>query len=236
MCSIHHEKKAIFIHIPKNAGSYISHILSKYYGFTNYYFQRPDHLSFCKTKDKSVSMHENRLHGTLIYYKTSPHLLKKMNMTIKKWDQYRIFCFVRNPYDRLISGWNYVNKNKISLSDFMKLEYVNDYDYWHVLMSQARHLFDINGKIKCNWVGRFESLEQDLEIILKNIGFKKINHKPFLKNNKKHEHFINYFKENQIDDSIINKIHLLFENDFKFFNYPKIDFISLNENYSAYAS
>ena len=31
MCSINHNLKAIFIHIPKNGGSYISEILSKNY-------------------------------------------------------------------------------------------------------------------------------------------------------------------------------------------------------------
>ena len=32
MCSINHDKKAIFIHIPKTGGSYIAEILQKNYG------------------------------------------------------------------------------------------------------------------------------------------------------------------------------------------------------------
>ena len=32
MCSINHNLKALFIHIPKNGGSYVAEILSKYYG------------------------------------------------------------------------------------------------------------------------------------------------------------------------------------------------------------
>ena len=115
MCSINHEKHAIFIHIPKNGGSYISDILSKYYGFKNYYLQRPDHEFFCKGKDKSVDKHENRVHGTFIYYKTSPYLNKLMGMTPLKWNSYFIFTFMRDPYDRIVSGWNYsINKKNIS--------------------------------------------------------------------------------------------------------------------------
>ena len=47
MCSISHDKKAIFIHINKTAGSYIAGTLEKYYGFQTFYLKRPDHESFC---------------------------------------------------------------------------------------------------------------------------------------------------------------------------------------------
>ena len=110
MCSINHDKKAIFIHIPKNGGSYIASLLSKNYGFKNYYLKRPDHKEFCLGLDKSVDKHENKIHGTLIYYKTSPYINKLMGMDIDKWNNYYIFTFIRNPYDRIVSGWNYCNK------------------------------------------------------------------------------------------------------------------------------
>jgi hypothetical protein len=76
MCSINHDKKALFIHIPKTGGSYIAEILQKHYGFKNYYLQRPDHSKFCTGKDSSVDKHENKIHGTLMYYKTSQYINK----------------------------------------------------------------------------------------------------------------------------------------------------------------
>ena len=36
MIYINHEKKAIFIHIPKTGGSYIGPTLVRYYGFLSY--------------------------------------------------------------------------------------------------------------------------------------------------------------------------------------------------------
>ena len=41
MCSINHSKKSIFIHIPKNGGSYLAEILNKYYGYNCLYPSGP---------------------------------------------------------------------------------------------------------------------------------------------------------------------------------------------------
>ena len=40
MCSINHDMKAIYLHIPKNGGLYIQNVLEKYYGFKTLYFTR----------------------------------------------------------------------------------------------------------------------------------------------------------------------------------------------------
>ena len=67
MCSINHDLKAIYLHIPKTGGSYISSVLTNYYGFKNYYLKRPDHNQFCKIYDSSVDKHENKLYGTYFF-------------------------------------------------------------------------------------------------------------------------------------------------------------------------
>ncbi len=223
MCSINHNLKAIFIHIPKNGGSYIASILQKYYGFKNYYLQRPDHNIICKGKDKSVKTHENKLYGTLIYYKTSNYINKIMGMNKYKWDTYYKFTFVRNPYDRIVSGWNYVNKYNINFNKFMDFNKIaNSWDYWHTFMSQTSHIKDIDNKIKMNYIGKFENLELDLQHILYALGFRKILHLNDIlnkKNSKKHEKYIEYYTDN----NILNKVNLLIETDLINFNYDKFN-------------
>ena len=53
MIYINHSKKAIFIHIPKNGGTYIGTTLVQYYGFNCYLDKlikrRPDHDIICNT-------------------------------------------------------------------------------------------------------------------------------------------------------------------------------------------
>lgn len=197
MCSINHYKKAIFIHIPKNGGSYIAEVLSKYYGFTNYYLRRPDHALFCGGVDNSVDKHENRIHGTLIYYKTSAYINRIMGMTPEKWNSYFIFTFTRNPYDRIVSGWNYCNRQNINFKTYLKLDgvgLINSYDYWHVFMTQTRHLIDVNGKMRCDHIGKLENIEADLTDILRKLGFN-IIHKPSIKNAREHNDYTTYYDD-----------------------------------------
>ena len=205
MCSINHSKKAIFIHIPKNGGSYIAEILGKYYGFKNYYLRRPDHTAFCGGIDKSVDKHENRIHGTLIYYKTSAYINRIMGMTPEKWNSYFIFTFTRNPYDRIVSGWNYCNRRNINFKTYLKLDAVgliNSYDYWHVFMTQTRHLIDTNGRPRVDYIGKLENIEYDLTNILRKLGFN-IIHKPSIKNAKVHNDYNSYY-DNETRDIVMH--------------------------------
>ena len=226
MCSINHDKKAIFIHIPKTGGSYIANILEKYYGFNSYYLQRINHEKFCGGIDSSVDKHENKIHGTLIYYKTSIHINKLMNMNDEKWNTYFIFTFIRNPYDRIVSGWNYVNKYNIPFDNFLNINNkANSYDYWHVFMTQSRHLIDNNGKINANFIGKFENIENDLKNVLKKIGINNVVHIPYIKNSKKHNDYKTYYTKETID-----KVNLLMKEDFELLDYEICNNLLLNED------
>ena len=224
MCSINHNLKAIFIHIPKNGGSYVAEILSKYYGFKNYYLQRLDHKILCGGKDESVDKHENKIHGTLFYYKTSIYLNRIMKMDEQKWNSYLIFTFIRDPYQRIVSGWNYINKYNIPFHKFINLSFkdIMDYDYWHVFMPQTRHIIDTNGKINIHFIGKLENIEDDLIIILNKIGINNIIHKSFKKNSKNHANYKKYY----LDQNILDRVNKIYHEDFDNFQYKKYDDIN----------
>lgn len=200
MCSINHDLKALYIHIPKTGGSYISSVLSKYYKFKNYYLKRPDHNSFCKFYDKSVDKHENKLFGTYLYYKTSPYLNSIMNMDIHKWNTYKIFTFIRDPVKRLISGYNYCRENNqyknINFDIFYKnIIKLNCWTYWHCFMPQIRHIVNENNENICFFIGNQENMENDLNKVLDLLNLK-IIHVPYIKNKTKNKiNNINYNNE-----------------------------------------
>jgi len=225
MCSINHDLKTVFIHIHKTGGTYISYMLQKYYGFKNYYLRRPDHDIFCMNNKKITKYlnYENRIHGVLNYFKTSSFINKKMNMTSQKWDTYYKFCFIRNPYDRIISGWYHVNKLNIPFSNYLNLyNRCNDVEFMHVFMPQVRNIINEKGKININFIGQFENLEDDFQKVLKNIGVKDIIHDVKKQMNKReHNPFYTYFGQESL-----NKVNLILKEDFKFLNFKMFDNIT----------
>ena len=238
MIYINHEKQAIFIHIPKTGGTYIGPTLVKYYGFISYlpliHSRRPDHNIVCRANEfrkvltgnpKYDNSFFNKVMGLLMYCKTSEYLNKEMNMDEEKWKNYKKFCFIRNPYERALSGWNHINIKLNLKSEFFNyinkpnlLNNVSDIEYGHIFMSQKRQIEDENGECGVDIIGRFEYLEHDLRVILNNLGFEKINH-PVEK--------VNVSNKNGAQDIIfekktIRKLNELFADDFHFFHYQLI--------------
>lgn len=236
MCSINHEKKSIFIHIPKTAGMYLRYTLDKYYGFKTYLFLRPDHIEYCKTKiSENIKPRKinqlyfgNKIHGIINYYKTSNYLSNLMNMDDEKWDTYYKFCFVRNPYDRIISGWNYLNENyhrKILFDTFIFLDNISEDEYFHTFLPQYKHMINEKYELYINYIGHFENLEEDFKNILLNIGFheKEIIHDKDKTINKRKRKKIYEIITNQ---NILNKVNEICNDDFEKLNYKKIDVIN----------
>jgi hypothetical protein len=230
MCSINHDKKAIFIHIPKTGGTYIRENLEKYYGFKFHLIKRPDHDKFCNTHlynkiDKYKNFIANREHGILKYAKTSNYINRMIYMDNNKWNTYKIFCFVRNPYDRFISGWNYLNKKHEINVPFKyyihQKDVVSDFEYIHTFMSQYNNMIDENNTFKINFLGKFENIEDDFKEILLKIGFNEteIIHDKNKKNNFEHDSYIDIINNQNLLD-IINNIC---KEDFEKFHYIKYD-------------
>ena len=231
MIYINHNLKAIFIHIPKTGGSYIGPTLVQYYGFTCYLDviseKRLDHDLICKSSNikTGIEIYDNiflnQTIGILTYCRTSDYLNSKMNMDEDKWNIYTKFCFIRHPYDRLLSGWSHIKKifnYKIELNDYILKEpsHVSDIEYSHIFFEQQKHI-EYNGSCGVNIIGRFEYLEQDFVKILKTIGINRnrIIHKPKKVNVSRPEKGDNII----MDINVIRKANEIFKNDFELFHY-----------------
>jgi hypothetical protein len=235
MIYINHDKKAIYIHIPKTGGSYIGSTLVKYYGFINYLpllvKRRPDHDNVCRTAffKKVLTGNQtydtaffNKFIGLLLYCKTSDYLNYHMNMNAEKWKTYTKFCFIRNPYERALSGWKHFNiilKKNSEFHHYLNDKYnVSDIEFGHIFMSQRTQIMDYDGSCGVDIIGKFENLEEDFRIILNKIGFDTIIHyakKENVSNTEGAENMV-------FEKKTIYKLNELFADDLELFHYKKV--------------
>ena len=155
------EKKFLFIHIPKTAGTSIRSVLEPYGGkpgMANYIARRleksPD-LCF------AAGLTNKRTFDGHTTYKKVSKLIPKVELS-----SLFVFAFVRNPYDRLYSfylhilahpehPWHLKIKNYGSFHNMLlHLQEVNE-------PTQKSYLISANNKVMTNFIGRFENIETD---------------------------------------------------------------------------
>ena len=141
------ETKSIYVHIPKVAGKSISIAL---------YGEDPKH-----------------------------HLLSDFQqIDSKKYDSYFKFSFVRNPWSKLFSAYNYLmHQNKEY--PFGKYHWMTRYGSFQdfcmrglsekliendlFFYKQVKYLKNLNDQIDADFIGKFENIEHDFDIICKRL-------------------------------------------------------------------
>lgn len=231
MACINRELKVMYIHLPKAGGLFIENVLKKFYGFETIKFGRNDHDEFNENKNlqkstnfkiKPKMMLHLRNKGLIRY-----HDCDESPVTKEEFETFYKFTIVRNPYDRIVSSFNYlkktdmINNNSTFDKHIFEEETVCDYSYFHSFISQYDHLLSSDNKIHINYIGKFENLNEELCTILKNIGISEIKHKDYLSENV----IVNTSNENKIpytdyyNEECLQKINTYFKNDFETFGF-----------------
>ena len=100
----------------------------------------------------------------------------RSNVDDSVWKNYFKFCFERNPFDKAVSRYYWSTKApRPEIDAYLELAPINLLSNWY--------LYTINDQIAVDFVGRYESLEDDLAKVARTLGLPKI---PELPNAKAH--------------------------------------------------
>ena len=145
----------IFVHVPKTAGSSITKILTPY--------SLPRNNS---TINKLISRWAPKWHYHQHHFRYHDGIQEAYRaLPIDFVEQAYKFAFVRNPYDWLVSLYEYIRQQhkhryhkKILAMDFAT--YI-DFEISRNRRSQNRLLCNHQGQLQVNFIGRIENIEMD---------------------------------------------------------------------------
>lgn len=88
-------------------------------------------------------------------------------VTQEIYDSYFTFAFVRNPWERAVSFYKHYMFNRVmSFEDFLMVEFPKlQVERYYFVKPQTEYIYNEEGKLQVDFVGRFENLQQDFELM-----------------------------------------------------------------------
>jgi len=194
--------RCIFIHIPRTAGSAIEEALSG----RDWWFVNP------------LTKHLTARQARLLYGK-------------RRWCEYFSFTFVRNPWDKLVSMWEstfyWRQRRRLgTFKEFVRAVKGNPFEqhtlHYHQILdlspdpqlsSWDRFMRNRLGQTRVKFVGRFESLEVDMQRVCTEIGIAMVK-LPVVNRSGHRTPYRDYY-----DDETIKIVADRFATDIKLFGY-----------------
>jgi len=173
---ISHRNRFVFIHCMKAAGTSIERALGPHAEP-----QPSEHWALRWRKNMPSALGPlNRLPvlRDLVQYRRHTSARRvRLCIGAARWDSYRTFAFVRNPWSRLVSLYHYIlsHPEVAHHAEVVRLGSFARYVRWEAALGRGRlhqhaDLCDASGRVLVKFVGRFERLEADFEVITRQLG------------------------------------------------------------------
>ena len=190
---ISNKYKCIYVHIPKSAGNSIEYALGH-------------------DRNRKDILDINEKTYTDISHNTAAKI-KKHHTNEEQWNNYFKFAIVRNPFDRIVSSYNFLCKitktsnlrDSVPFKDFVfrKGIFKNDFhpsiiikknNKYRQIMPSHQYVYDENNNLLVDYVGKFENLKEEWDFICKQLKVElELGH--YNKCNRDNEHYRDYYDE-----------------------------------------
>ncbi|NOQ92935.1 MAG: hypothetical protein GQ552_09510 [Flavobacteriaceae bacterium] len=184
--------KFIFVHTRKAAGSSIRNTLEPFS------IKKPTDI-LSKVKSRVLQIEGN--YHKYAFRQHSDIMTAKKIMPKELFDSYFKFAFVRNPWKRLVSEFEFIKRkpNHGRHKKVMKMTF-NDYIKYQAQRFDAHQinmLADKNGELQMDFIGKFENLQENWNFICNklNIQNKELTHRKKATKVDYNEYYIDENKE-----------------------------------------
>lgn len=190
-------------------------------------------------KNKCIFFHIPKTAGISVSLSLFGHLSRHVNAQFykclfgKSFETHFKFAFVRNPYTRLVSAYEYLKNTKDdffkddlifkknvldkykTFDDFVRLWLKDNFKKSKPHFRPQFSFISVNGNLILDFLGRFESLEQDFEVICKHLNIQTTLQKENISRYNKVD-YLNTYYSNPETVAIVQQIY---KDDFNFLGY-----------------
>lgn len=198
---LNHKYNFLYVHIAKTGGTSIRSVLNKLrWRDPMYYLMFPGHKISNLTGHVTASKFPR--HAGVI--------AAKEMLPDEFFNELYKFAFVRNPWDLQVSSYHHIQRERPELlagiKDFNEfIEYKFDparpyiFHFDIATKLQTDHLIDLKGNIIVDFLGRYETLHDDFEVIKKELGLKDVSIPHKRKANDRKKDYREYYNTRSID-------------------------------------
>ncbi len=200
MVLISHKHKFIFFKTLKTAGSSVESFFGRYCCDPNDKYEYTDEIDEKISKYGVIGGRLRGKHTKWYSHKKAVNIKRDMNKD--RFKDYFKFTIVRNPWDKMVSQYYWLNK-KVPFKQFIK----NNRDKFR---DENWNIYSINDTPVCDYYIRYENLEEDIKKVCELVGITDYDlnllpkHKSGIRDNSKHwrDHYDEETKKIVFEDNL----------------------------------